>query len=111
MTFLIGLIDPCRERGIEVDSSGLPEGVRGLLALVYVVPERAGACRQKARHPGLCRLGRRPYGLGRREYPGRSTWNSVVPNPIRSISPLATACFPFSMHGVILENKTSLSSK
>ncbi len=57
MTFLIGLIDPCRERGIEVDSSGLPEGVRGLLALVYAVPERAGARRQAQRRPWLAQVG------------------------------------------------------
>lgn len=58
MTFLIGIIDHCRERGIEVDSSGLPEGVRGLLTLVYAVPERAGARRQAQRSAWLAQVGK-----------------------------------------------------
>lgn len=58
MTFLIGLIDHCRERGIEVDSSGLPEGARGLLTLVYAVPERAGARRQEQRIAWLAQGGK-----------------------------------------------------
>lgn len=58
MTFLIGLIDHCRERGIEVDSSGLPEGARGLLTLVYAVPERAGARRQEQRSAWLAQVGK-----------------------------------------------------
>jgi phospholipid/cholesterol/gamma-HCH transport system permease protein len=39
VAFLIGLIDGCRRRGVEVDCAGLPEGVRGLLALAAAVPE------------------------------------------------------------------------
>lgn len=42
---------------------------------------------------------------------GRSTWNSVDPNPIPLWSPFATAPFPFSMHGVIFANNTSFSAK
>ena len=39
VTFLIGLIDGCRARGVEIDCAGLPEGVRRLLALAAAVPE------------------------------------------------------------------------
>ena len=40
LTFLIKIIDACREREIEVDRGGLPEGVRRLLDLAYAVPEK-----------------------------------------------------------------------
>ncbi len=40
LTFLIKVIDACREREIDVDRSGLPEGVRRLLELAYAVPEK-----------------------------------------------------------------------
>ena len=58
MTFLIGVIDRCRERGIEVETSALPEGAQGLLTLVYAVPERAGARRQKIGEPWLAQIGK-----------------------------------------------------
>src|SRR5258708_31603427 len=41
VTFLVGLIDGCRRRGVKIDCGGLPEGVRRLLALVEAVPEAA----------------------------------------------------------------------
>lgn len=57
LTFLIKLINLCREKRIEVDWKGLPAGVRGMLALAYAVPERAGA-RRSAEEPGvLARIG------------------------------------------------------
>ncbi|UCC32199.1 MAG: hypothetical protein JSU86_07935, partial [Phycisphaerales bacterium] len=40
LTFLIKIIDACRERKIDVDRGGLPEGVRRLLDLAYAVPEK-----------------------------------------------------------------------
>ncbi len=57
MTFLIGLIDECRTRGLKVESGGLPEGVKGLLELVYAVPERAGARRVGQKTPWLAQWG------------------------------------------------------
>jgi phospholipid/cholesterol/gamma-HCH transport system permease protein len=39
ITFLEGLLDRCRGRGLAVDRSGLPEGVRRLLTLAEAVPE------------------------------------------------------------------------
>jgi phospholipid/cholesterol/gamma-HCH transport system permease protein len=58
MTFLIGLIDECRAQGLQVDTGALPEGVRGLLDLVYAVPERSGARRTSVRTPWLAQWGK-----------------------------------------------------
>lgn len=46
MTELIKLIDYGTKHGIQVDTTTLPPGIQGLLALVYAVPERSGARRQ-----------------------------------------------------------------
>ncbi|MEY3289593.1 MAG: hypothetical protein RLZZ419_1835 [Pseudomonadota bacterium] len=51
MTELIRLVDYGAKQGIEVDTTTLPEGVQGLLSLVYAVPERAGARRQETKTP------------------------------------------------------------
>lgn len=45
LTFLMKLINHCREKEIQVDYRGLPAGVQGMLHLAYAVPERAGARR------------------------------------------------------------------
>ena len=45
VTFLVGLIDAVRQRGVDVDCTSLPEGVQRLLALVDVTPETMA-------HPG-----------------------------------------------------------
>jgi phospholipid/cholesterol/gamma-HCH transport system permease protein len=58
MTFLIGLIDRCREARLEVDTAELPEGIRALLDLAYAVPERAGARREAVRIPWLAEIGK-----------------------------------------------------
>jgi phospholipid/cholesterol/gamma-HCH transport system permease protein len=55
LTFLSRVLDLCRARGIPEDRSGLPPGVRKLLALAEAVPEREGA-REPAPHESL--LGR-----------------------------------------------------
>ncbi|HEY5141254.1 MAG TPA: hypothetical protein VIJ25_18365, partial [Methylococcales bacterium] len=47
MTELIRLVDYGTKQGIDVDTTTLPEGIQGLLSLVYAVPERAGARRQE----------------------------------------------------------------
>jgi phospholipid/cholesterol/gamma-HCH transport system permease protein len=49
MTELILLVDYGAKNGIEVDTTTLPEGIQGLLNLVYAVPERAGARRQETK--------------------------------------------------------------
>ncbi|MCX7098513.1 MAG: ABC transporter permease [Methylococcales bacterium] len=58
MTELIRLIDYGTEQGIEVDTTTLPEGVQGLLTLVYAVPERAGARRHEQKTPWLTLIGK-----------------------------------------------------
>ncbi len=58
MTELIRLIDYGAKQGIQVDTSTLPEGIQGLLSLVYAVPERAGARRQETRTPWLEVIGK-----------------------------------------------------
>ena len=45
MTDLIHLIDQGVQQAINVDTTTLPEGIQGLLSLVYAVPERVGARR------------------------------------------------------------------
>jgi phospholipid/cholesterol/gamma-HCH transport system permease protein len=57
MTELIRLIDYGKKHGIQVDTATLPEGVQGLLTLVYSVPERAGARRQTEQIPWLEKFG------------------------------------------------------
>ncbi|MEY3760361.1 MAG: hypothetical protein RIR39_1852 [Pseudomonadota bacterium] len=51
MTELIRLIDYGAKQGIQVDTTTLPEGIQGLLRLVYAVPERVGARRQATKMP------------------------------------------------------------
>jgi phospholipid/cholesterol/gamma-HCH transport system permease protein len=58
MTELLHLIDYGSKHGIQVATATLPEGIQGLLALVYAVPERAGARRKSARTPWLAEVGK-----------------------------------------------------
>ena len=58
MTQLIRLIDHGTSQGIQVDTTTLPEGIQGLLNLVYAVPERAGARRQAVKTPWLEIIGK-----------------------------------------------------
>jgi phospholipid/cholesterol/gamma-HCH transport system permease protein len=57
LIFLLKVYAYTTERGIATDPSGLPEGVRNLLALATAVPERAGAARRTQRTPVLARIG------------------------------------------------------
>jgi phospholipid/cholesterol/gamma-HCH transport system permease protein len=57
MTELIRLVDHGTKQGIQVDTTTLPEGIQGLLKLVYSVPERSGARRQEIRTPWLAAIG------------------------------------------------------
>ena len=57
MTELIRLINYGAKQGIQIDTTTLPEGIQGLLSLVYAVPERVGARRQEIRTPWLGVIG------------------------------------------------------
>jgi phospholipid/cholesterol/gamma-HCH transport system permease protein len=59
LTFLIRVMDLCRQNAIEVDRTGLPEGANRLVDLATAVPERAGARKQAMRVPVLARIGDR----------------------------------------------------
>jgi len=63
ITFLINIIEYCRQQDVSVDRDGLPPGVKGLLNLAYAVPERAGARREKVRTPILTRIGGEVYAF------------------------------------------------
>jgi phospholipid/cholesterol/gamma-HCH transport system permease protein len=64
MTFLIGVIDLCREAKLEVDTAALPESIRALLDLAYAVPERVGARRGAGdRTAWLAELGQQAQAL------------------------------------------------
>jgi phospholipid/cholesterol/gamma-HCH transport system permease protein len=58
MTELIRLIDYGEKQGIQVDTATLPEGIQGLLSLVYAVPERVGDRRQETKVPWLEVIGK-----------------------------------------------------
>jgi len=57
-TYLLKILDNCQANRIEVDVSGLPEGVQGLLKLARAVPERAGARRTAQHTPMMAKVGK-----------------------------------------------------
>jgi phospholipid/cholesterol/gamma-HCH transport system permease protein len=57
LTYIQEIKCQCRPHGITVDDSGLPQGVRRLLALADAVPERQGARRRAGRTGWLLRAG------------------------------------------------------
>ncbi len=57
MTFLIRLLESCKQRQMVVDLSGLPAGVQNLLRLAAAVPERKGARRKVLGQPMLAKVG------------------------------------------------------
>lgn len=61
LTFLLKLEDLGTRHQVEIDHSGLPQGVQRLLALATAVPERQGARRQAGRENVLVRLGKRAF--------------------------------------------------
>jgi phospholipid/cholesterol/gamma-HCH transport system permease protein len=65
VTFLARVSEVCRERGIPLDRSGLPEGMQRLLRLAEAVPERAGVRRGADRRGWLERLGVGTISLAR----------------------------------------------
>jgi phospholipid/cholesterol/gamma-HCH transport system permease protein len=58
VAWLVRLVEGARERSIEVDPSGLPEGVRGLIRLAFAVGERKGARREQKKDRFLVRIGK-----------------------------------------------------
>jgi phospholipid/cholesterol/gamma-HCH transport system permease protein len=57
-SYLLKIIDYCQSRQIEVDTSGLPEGVQALLKLARAVPERTGARRTTQPESALATIGK-----------------------------------------------------
>jgi phospholipid/cholesterol/gamma-HCH transport system permease protein len=64
VAFLARVLRTCRERGIDAERGGLPEGVRRLLALAEAVPERP-ATPSGPSPSWLARLGSVAIGAGR----------------------------------------------
>ncbi|MGZ8237753.1 MAG: MlaE family ABC transporter permease [Methylobacter sp.] len=56
--YVLKIIDYCQTRHIEVDASGLPEGIQALLKLARAVPERAGARRATQQKSTLAEIGK-----------------------------------------------------
>lgn len=57
LAFLIKLRDVCIQRKIHLDTDGLPQGVKRLLALASAVPEKKDTRAQAIREPLLSRVG------------------------------------------------------
>ena len=57
LTFLLKVRDLCRQKKIELDSRGLPEGVRRLLALAAAVPEIKDTGRAEVRGSWFSHIG------------------------------------------------------
>jgi phospholipid/cholesterol/gamma-HCH transport system permease protein len=62
LAFLVRIAKTCREREVELDSAGLPEGVAALLGLAFAVPEKKDTGREAARQSRLARIGQRAIG-------------------------------------------------
>jgi phospholipid/cholesterol/gamma-HCH transport system permease protein len=65
MSYLASLVWLCRERGIEVDDAGLPEGIRALLRLASSGPGGDGASRPDRAAPFVQRFGQDFIDLAR----------------------------------------------
>jgi phospholipid/cholesterol/gamma-HCH transport system permease protein len=61
LTFLLKLEELGTHYQVEIDHTGLPQGVQRLLTLATAVPERQGARRQAGRENVLVRLGKRAF--------------------------------------------------
>jgi phospholipid/cholesterol/gamma-HCH transport system permease protein len=64
LTFLVEVSELCRRRGVHMDRTGLPAGVRRLLDLAEAVPEKKGARKDAVETPFLERLGNTAIGYG-----------------------------------------------
>ena len=65
ITFLLKVFDQCSKRQIDVDRSGLPEGVRRLLDLAAAVPEKKDARKMALREPFLVQVGKAGMDIAR----------------------------------------------
>lgn len=63
LTFLIQVMETCAQQQIRVDRTGLPPGVRRLLALAEAVPEREETRRSPVRPSWLTRIGAQTQDL------------------------------------------------
>jgi len=63
VTWVLRLTESAKLRGLEVDHSGLPEGVQRLIRLASSVPERAGTRRGGESEGWLTRIGNQAYRL------------------------------------------------
>jgi phospholipid/cholesterol/gamma-HCH transport system permease protein len=59
LVFVVRIEAACRERGIEIDPGGLPEGVSELKRLAFAVPESKDTRKAGRPEPWLARLGTR----------------------------------------------------
>ena len=57
LTWLLELMDFCKQQHVDIDSTGLPDGVDRLLALAYAVPEREGAKRSEQKQSLVADVG------------------------------------------------------
>jgi len=57
LTYLARAVSLCRERNIEVDTSGLPEGARRLLELAFAVAPRKDTGKHGEQPPAITRIG------------------------------------------------------
>jgi phospholipid/cholesterol/gamma-HCH transport system permease protein len=57
MIGLISLIDYGKKQNVAADMTSLPEGIQGLLSLVYAVPEQTGVRHKETQHSWLAFIG------------------------------------------------------
>lgn len=57
LAYVVGVVRSAAERGLDVDTSGLPQGVRKLVEIATAVPETSGTGRGGARAPWIQRVG------------------------------------------------------
>ena len=65
ITFLLKIFDQCSQRQIDVDRTGLPEGVRRLLDLASAVPEKKDARKAVVQEPLLVQVGKASMEVAR----------------------------------------------
>src|SRR6266536_1754570 len=64
LAFLVEVSELCRLRGIDMDRTSLPSGLRRLLDLAEAVPEKKGARKETVETPFLERIGNTAIGAG-----------------------------------------------
>ena len=64
LAFLVDVSELCRKRGVTMDRSSLPAGLRRLLDLAEAVPEKAGARQEAVQTAFLERIGNTAIGAG-----------------------------------------------